>query len=232
MSKHKVAVISDTHGLLRPRAAELLRSAELILHGGDIADQKTMDRLNECAHVIAVRGNCDKEWAEELPQEVCLELYGIKLYMVHNKKQMSLKAEDADLVIYGHSHKYEEKKEAGRLWLNPGSAGPGRFGRPATMAVLEIDEESGRLTVKRMDLSESETQDAAFDGLRSGLDSGKLRETVETVVSDLAHGRSVDRIVKVRKISRALTEQICQIYFTHPGIDVQGVMDRIEIAGR
>lgn len=232
MTKHKVAVISDTHGLLRPRAAELLRSTELILHGGDIADQKTMDRLNECARVIAVRGNCDKEWAVELPQEVSLELYGIKLYMVHNKKQMSLKAEDADLVIYGHSHKYEEKKEAGRLWLNPGSAGPRRFGRPATMAVLEIDEESGRLTVKRMDLSENETQDADFDGLCPGLDSGKLRETVETVVSDLAHGRSVDRIVKARKISRALTEQICQIYFTHPGIDAQGVMDRIEIAGR
>ncbi len=64
------------------------------------------------------------------------------------------------------------------------------------------------------------------------LESGELRGIVETVVRDLAKGKSVDRIVKSRKISRVLTAQISQIYFTHPGIDVQGVMDRIEIAGR
>ena len=232
MPTHKIAVISDTHGILRPKAVELLQSAELILHGGDIADQKTLDRLKECARVIAVRGNCDKEWAEELPQEISLELYGKKIYMIHNKKQMSPKAEDADLVIYGHSHKYEEKKEDGRLWLNPGSGGPRRFGRPATMAMLEIDEESGSLTVTRIGLSEGEAQDEAPDSLCPELGSGELRGIVETVVKDLARGRSVDHIVKTRRISRVLTEQICQIYFTHPGIDAQGVMDRIEIAGR
>ncbi len=232
---HKIAVISDTHGILRPAAVEQLRSSELILHGGDVADQKTLDRLGECARVIAVRGNCDKEWAEELPQEACFELYGKKIYMVHNRQQMSAKAEGADVVIYGHSHKYEEKEEDGRLWLNPGSGGPRRFGRPATMAVLEINEESGNLTIKRIELTEDEAQNtagAAADGLCPELGSGELRGIVEMIVRDLGRGKSVDRIVKTRGISRALTEQICQIYFTHPGIDVQGVMDRIEIAGR
>ncbi len=232
---HKIAVISDTHGILRPAAVEQLRSSELILHGGDVADQKTLDRLGECARVIAVRGNCDKEWAEELPQEACFELYSKKIYMVHNRKQMSAKAEGADVVIYGHSHKYEEKEEDGRLWLNPGSGGPRRFGRPATMAVLEINEESGNLTIKRIELTEDEAQNtdgAAADGLCPELGSGELRGIVEMIVRDLGRGKSVDRIVKTRGISRALTEQICQIYFTHPGIDVQGVMDRIEIAGR
>ncbi len=252
-SIHKIAVISDTHGILKPETVETLREAELILHGGDIADRKTLDRLNECARVIAVRGNCDKEWAEELPQEVSFELYGKKIYMIHNKKQRSAKAEEADIVIYGHSHKYEEKEEDGRLWLNPGSGGPRRFGKPATMAVLEIDEENGSLTVKRIELGEA--QDAtgvALDEVTSDADevvqetsrknvaddscpelgSGELRGIVEMIVRDLGHGKSVDRIVKTRGISRALTEQICQIYFTHPGIDVQGVMDRIEIAGR
>ena len=163
MPIHKIAVISDTHGILRPEAAELLRSAELILHGGDVADQKTLDRLKECARVIAVRGNCDREWAEGLPQEIRLELYGKKIYMVHNKKQMTPNAEDADIIIYGHSHKYEERKEDGRLWLNPGSGGPRRFGRPATMAMLEIDGESGSLAVRRIGLLEGEAQDADSD---------------------------------------------------------------------
>ncbi len=255
-SMHRVAVISDTHGILRPEAIEMLRKAELILHGGDVADQKTLDRLGECARVIAVRGNCDKEWAEELPQEACFELYGKMIYMVHNKKHISGKAEKADVIIYGHSHKYEEKEEDGRLWLNPGSGGPRRFGRPATMAVLEIDEESGSLTVKRIELTEGEERNTAgaargMTGVEQGaagaarntaganaddlcpeLGSGELRGIVETIVRDLGRGKSVDRIVKTRGISRMLTEQICQIYFTHPGIDVQGVMDRIEIAGR
>lgn len=232
MPVHKIAVISDTHGSLRPKAVASFKSAELILHGGDIADQKTFDRLNECARVIAVRGNCDKEWAKELPQEVSLELYGRKIYMVHNKKQMTPKAKEADLIIYGHSHRYEETEEDGRLLLNPGSGGPRRFGRPATMAVLEIDEENGSMAVKRIELSADAAQDTAADNLCPDLDSGKLREIVETVVRDLARGRSVDRIVKAHGISPVLTEQICQIYFTHPGIDTQGVMDRIEIAGR
>ncbi len=228
-STHRIAVISDTHGILKPEAIEALRSTELILHGGDIADQKTLARLGECARVIAVRGNCDKDWAESLPQEVSIELYGRKIYMVHNKKQMSGEAEHADVVIYGHSHKYEEKEEGGRLWLNPGSGGPRRFGKPVTMAVLEIDEESGSLAVKKIDLSEGNANE---DSACPELDSGELRGIVEMVVRDLARGKSVDRLVKTRRISRALTEQISQIYFTHPGIDVQGVMDRIEIAGR
>ena len=230
MSIHRIAVISDTHGILRPETVEALRSAELILHGGDIANRKTLDRLGECARVIAVRGNCDKEWAEALPQEVCFELYGKKIYMVHNRKQRSEEAETADIVIYGHSHKYEEKEENGRLWLNPGSGGPRRVGKPATMAMLEIDEESGSLAVKRIELSGDEARNE--DSLCPELDSGELRGIVETIVRDLSRGRSVDHIVKTRGISRALTEQISQIYFTHPGIDVQGVVDRIEIAGR
>ena len=235
MPKHKIAVISDTHGILLPKAVETLRSAELILHGGDIADQGTWDKLKECSRVIAVRGNCDKEWAKELPKEISFELYGKKIYMIHNKKQLTAEAEDADIVIYGHSHKYEEREEEGRLWLNPGSGGPRRFGRPATMAVLEFDDTSGRLMVERIDLSD-DARSAASDNLCPDsdclcpeLDSGELWKIVETIVRDIKRRRSVDYIVRTRGISRALTEQICQIYFTHPGIDVRGVVDRMEV---
>ena len=100
------------------------------------------------------------------------------------------------------------------------------------MAMLEIDGESGSLAVRRIGLSEGEAQDADSDCFCPEFGSGELRGIVETVVKDLARGRSVEHIVRTRRVSRALTEQICQIYFTHPGIDAQGVMDRIEIAGR
>lgn len=44
------------------------------------------------------------------------------------------------MIIYGHSHRYEESKIGQQLWLNPGSCGPRRFQMPITMAILEITE--------------------------------------------------------------------------------------------
>ena len=239
----RTAVISDTHGILRPEAVRILRTAELILHGGDIASQKILDELQKTARVIAVRGNCDKDWAKELPGEVFFELYDRKVYMIHDKKQMSEKAEAADLIICGHSHKYEEKEVNGRIWLNPGSCGPRRFGKSLTMAVLEFETETGRLEIKRIDLpsegaqkakegkSSWESQDIKANGLPPEFDSGRLQRIISLVIGDLQKGKSADSIARARKISRELTEQICQIYFTHPGIDVQGVLNRMEIAG-
>lgn len=231
MSVYKAAVISDTHGILKPEVIEIIGTADLALHGGDIADQKTFDRLNEIAKVVAVRGNCDGEWARDIPNEAFFELCGRKIYMVHNKKKASDKAENADIIIYGHSHKYEEKAAGGKLWLNPGSCGARRFGMPLTMAVLEFDTENRDFLVKRIDLSAKGQRDVLGSG-SSKFGDGNLQETVAMVVGDLKRGKSVENIVKARRLDRALTEQICQIYFTHQGIDVQGVLDRIEIAGK
>ena len=164
--KHRIGVLSDTHGLLRPEVLEHLRGCEAILHGGDINRQEILDRLEEIAPVYVVRGNNDKEWAEKIPETLRLEFYGVKIFMIHNKKQIpknlscqvpegKLRGEvlfgDVDVVIYGHSHRYEEKCERGMLWLNPGSCGPRRFSQPVTMAVLEIDE-AGSVCVKRYDI--------------------------------------------------------------------------------
>ncbi len=243
MSLRRTAVISDTHGILRPEAVKVLQTAELILHGGDIAGQKILDELQKTARVIAVRGNCDRDWAKGLPEEVFFELYDRKVYMIHDKKQRSEKAQKADIIIYGHSHNYEEKEVNGRIWLNPGSCGPRRFGKSLTMALLEFETETGKLEIKRIDLPaergqktkerkpSQEIQDIKSDGLPPEFDSGRLQRIISMVIGDLQKGKSVDSIVRARKISRELTEQICQIYFTHPGIDVQGVLNRMEIAG-
>ena len=58
---HKIAVISDTHGLIRDQVRERLSGCEAILHGGDINRQAILDELAEIASVYAVRGNNDKE---------------------------------------------------------------------------------------------------------------------------------------------------------------------------
>lgn len=58
---HKIGVISDTHGLLRPEVAKVLRGCEVILHGGDINSPEILQALRKIAPTYAVRGNNDKE---------------------------------------------------------------------------------------------------------------------------------------------------------------------------
>ena len=44
MSK-TVAVLSDTHGLLRPEVMEIIAGCDLIIHSGDINRKEIIDRL-------------------------------------------------------------------------------------------------------------------------------------------------------------------------------------------
>ena len=73
----KIGVISDTHDLLRPEVTANLQDCSCILHGGDISSRKILERLERIAPVRAVRGNNDKDWAENLPSLLDLRNHGI-----------------------------------------------------------------------------------------------------------------------------------------------------------
>ena len=45
----KLAILSDTHGLLRPQVIEQLKTADAILHGGDINRPAIVDQLRQYA---------------------------------------------------------------------------------------------------------------------------------------------------------------------------------------
>lgn len=57
---HRVGLISDTHGLIRPAALDALRASELIIHCGDIGDAAVLEALRTLSPVHAIRGNNDK----------------------------------------------------------------------------------------------------------------------------------------------------------------------------
>ncbi len=42
----RVAVLSDTHGLLRPEVIQIVTGCDAIIHGGDINNQKILDQLS------------------------------------------------------------------------------------------------------------------------------------------------------------------------------------------
>lgn len=149
---HKIGVISDTHGLLREEVRRILRGCEVILHAGDIGRREIMDALREIACVHAVLGNNDWDWIGELPEALDFELFGLRFYMVHDKMQIPEDLRDKDFIIYGHSHRYEERRDGGTVWLNPGSCGPRRFSYPITMALIETGADEGGCRVKKVEI--------------------------------------------------------------------------------
>lgn len=148
---HKIGILSDTHGMLRPEVLEKLDGCDLILHGGDINRKEILNRLEEIAPVYAVRGNNDKEWADYLPETISLEVEGCRIFMVHNKKQVPKELSDIDVVVFGHSHKYSEQSIDNRVWLNPGSCGKRRFDQEITFALMEVDGKN--ILIEKVDIA-------------------------------------------------------------------------------
>lgn len=141
----KLGIISDTHGLLRPEVMEVLKTCDCILHGGDINKPEILDELRPLASIYAVRGNNDREWAEGLAKTLRFTIEGVKFFMTHNKKDVAWDLGSAQVVVFGHTHKYFEQMIDGRLWLNPGSCGRSRFGQEPTMAVMTVDKGSWKV---------------------------------------------------------------------------------------
>jgi putative phosphoesterase len=137
----QLAVISDTHGLLRPEAVEALRGAQHIIHAGDVGSPEILKQLATIAPLTAVRGNVDKDaWAQQLPRTQVLETGGISIYVLHDLTQLDVKPEAAGfrVVISGHSHIPKQEVRNRVLYFNPGSAGPRRFRWPVSVGRLCI----------------------------------------------------------------------------------------------
>lgn len=86
---HRIGVISDTHGMLRAEVVEILKTCEVILHGGDVDRQKILDELRKIAKVYAVRGNNDRDRVELLPETLSFELLGLRIFMIHDRKEIT-----------------------------------------------------------------------------------------------------------------------------------------------
>lgn len=152
----KLAILSDTHGLLRPEVMEYVKTANAILHGGDINRQSIVDELQQYAPLYIVRGNNDKDWAEAIPHDLTVTLEGVTFCVVHNKKEAPVDLSDVDVVVFGHSHKYMQEERDGILWLNPGSCGPRRFHQEITMIMAEVDH--GKIQAKKIVLLQEEKE--------------------------------------------------------------------------
>lgn len=147
---NRVGVISDTHGLLRPEAAQFLKGSDSIIHCGDICDPQVIAALSHIAPVTAVRGNNDTgAWAQGLPESDLICFGEIHVYVLHDLSRIDLDpvAAGVSVVLSGHSHIPHLESRDGVVYLNPGSAGPRRFKLPVSVAELIIE---GRSVIPRI----------------------------------------------------------------------------------
>ncbi len=92
------------------------------------------------------------------------------------------------------------------------------------MAVLEV-EESGVWQIKKINLAE-DTENRPV----CGVTEGSLKATVEIILREMRAGRKVDWIAEKLGVECAFVEQVCRIYVTHPGVDAQGIVDKMEVS--
>ncbi|GAB6060062.1 metallophosphoesterase family protein [Desulfonatronum parangueonense] len=140
-----IGVISDTHGLLRPSAVNILKNCDLILHAGDICGQEIIDALQALQRTVFVRGNMDRfPPGGPIHGTASVEFAGKHFFMLHDVSELDLDpiAAGIDVVIYGHSHSPDIAYRDGVLFLNPGSIGPKRFTLPISMAVIRIENQT------------------------------------------------------------------------------------------
>ncbi len=151
----RVALVSDTHGVLDARVAEIVAGCDLAVHAGDIGTPHILAELQpKSGRVIAVRGNNDtpnqwprgsEAWLLDLPEVVQLELPGGLLVVEHGHRVLPAAQRHARLreyypqaraVVYGHTHRLVVDDAAMPWVLNPGAAGRVRtYGAPSCLVL-------------------------------------------------------------------------------------------------
>lgn len=140
--------IPDRVGDLHPDILPIFREhqVDLIIHAGDISTPDVLQRLEDVAPVQAVRGNRDWWRIRYLPTIKEIRIKEAMIVITHGYgnlisyfwdklpywifgyryerfvRKFSKLEQNFDVIIFGHSHRPENRWVDGRLFFNPGSA--------------------------------------------------------------------------------------------------------------
>ena len=149
----RVGGFSDSHGdhEALDELLERMGALDAVCFLGDVARdaEHLRERLAAMPNqpvLYAVRGNNDYYSTCTLPWDLLIELGGVRIYMTHGHRLVSLmnlayKAQEcgAQVALFGHTHQALCETVQGVLLLNPGSAGNFCRGGRARASVLEIN---------------------------------------------------------------------------------------------
>lgn len=155
MSENLLVVCSDTHGRDGPRLSGRVETAvaeaERVVHAGDFTTEASLDGFRRAADRLhAVHGNADDPAVRErLPGALTATWRGLRIAVRHRPEGgttgLSLfgRERDADLVVFGHTHR-PTVRDGDPVLLNPGSHADPRGNRPAHAEIEAVgDGEEG-----------------------------------------------------------------------------------------
>jgi len=149
----RVAILSDTHGIVDPRILEAIKDCDQAIHAGDICSASVLESITAVIpKLTSVTGNNDiaSLWSEDeadivnaIPRTAKIDLPGGKLcfehghiHGMHQPDHGLLRAAhpDARLIVYGHTHIMLVDDSTVPWVSNPGAAGATRTqGGPSCM---------------------------------------------------------------------------------------------------
>ena len=152
----KIIVLSDTHGDYRAlhKTVLLHQDADMFIHLGD--GEKELYQLftyepwtEQKFHCL--KGNCDYRQDVKVYRTLTLDLpYGHKIFAAHGDNfqvkfstaRIAYEAREnqADIVLYGHTHVSDCRYEDGLYILNPGSLSIPRDGKRPSYALIDVSE--------------------------------------------------------------------------------------------
>jgi putative phosphoesterase len=137
----KIGVVSDTHNNLKN--IEILinlfndEKVPVVIHTGDISNAKTLEQFSKLnAELIGVYGNNDRNESglrevakknnfqfQEPPRRLSLLDREIVIFHEPDKIDQFLSENKLiNVVLYGHTHRYENNTKNGVLYFNPGES--------------------------------------------------------------------------------------------------------------
>lgn len=152
---YRIGVISDTHipgrtATLPPIIFDYFAGVDLILHTGDLVEEKVIDDLSALAPVEVVAGNNDPlsvfhRWGWKR----IVEVGPWKIGMTHGHRGSAANTPDnafrtfaneaVDVIVFGHSHKPFCEEREGILLFNAGSPTDKRFEPYFSVGLLTFD---------------------------------------------------------------------------------------------
>tara|TARA_B100000214_G_scaffold123108_1_gene87252 strand:- start:41 stop:532 length:492 start_codon:yes stop_codon:yes gene_type:complete len=152
----KIGVVSDTHNNLKN--IEIIinlfndEKVPIVIHTGDIANAHSLRQFSKLdSELIGVYGNNDRNESglrevasenkfqfEEPPRR--LSLLDREIVIFHepdNIEKFLSENKMIDVVLYGHTHRYENNKKNGVLYFNPGESAGMQKGSNA-IGVLDL----------------------------------------------------------------------------------------------
>jgi putative phosphoesterase len=132
----RIAVLADTHvnrfEHLPRKIIDALSTVDLIIHAGDFTDVQVLEKLKQLRGVKAVHGNMDsKELKTVLPVKEIVEIENKRIGITHGsggpwgieeRVRKMFESDRIDIIVYGHSHRPQNKVINDILFFNPGKA--------------------------------------------------------------------------------------------------------------